>query len=246
MHCLTRCCCDAVESDDEENSSRGRSRNSSRHALGPVRMSRRVTPINSIETQQLDFQPVAVSSEDVNAAIMIASVDHATAPGTEDDDDDDVCCPGSPVNNHVRGINDFFRKLRDSWQRYDSLETEPPLRDDEPLGKDIGPSGFGSPLRTALSFDSRRGIPTINNEEVVLPGSDLQKEMAVAMSSTLETQEDECVICMEIFDATNPRMPTLCGCGQNKTFFHLPCLYQWIEQSRSCPSCRQRLRWEEF
>lgn len=44
----------------------------------------------------------------------------------------------------------------------------------------------------------------------------------------------------------NPRMPTLCGCGENKTYFHLPCLYQWIEQSKDCPSCRKRLRWEEF
>lgn len=103
-----------------------------------------------------------------------------------------------------------------------------------------------SPLRTASSFRHSKGMPTIDPDEVVLPGSALQHEMAVHMSSTLEEQGDECVICMEGFDATNPRMPTLCGCGENKTYFHLPCLYQWIEQSRDCPSCRKRLRWEEF
>ena len=89
-------------------------------------------------------------------------------------------------------------------------------------------------------------MPTIDPEEVVLPGSALQHEMAASLSGKLEDQGDECVICMEGFDATNPRMPTLCGCGENKTYFHLPCLYQWIEQSRDCPSCRKRLRWEEF
>ena len=103
-----------------------------------------------------------------------------------------------------------------------------------------------SPLRAASSFGHSRGVPSINAEEVVMPGSALQHQMAAVAAGTLEEQGDECVICMEGFDPTNPRMPTLCGCGENKTYFHLPCLYQWIEQSRECPSCRKRLRWEEF
>mmetsp|Transcript_16603 Transcript_16603/g.47811 ORF Transcript_16603/g.47811 Transcript_16603/m.47811 type:complete len:314 (-) Transcript_16603:509-1450(-) len=110
-----------------------------------------------------------------------------------------------------------------------------------------------SPLRAASSFDtgeasssSRDIIPAISLDEVVLPGSDLQKQMSVAMAATLDEQGDECVICLEGFDTTNPRMPTLCGCGENRTYFHLPCLYQWVEQDRNCPSCRKRLRWEEF
>lgn len=103
-------------------------------------------------------------------------------------------------------------------------------------------------LTQASSFDSSKDIPTILSEQVVLPGSELQAKMALAMSAKLEVHDhdDECVICMDGFDPTNPRMPTLCGCGENKTYFHLPCLYQWIEQSRNCPSCAKRLRWEEF
>lgn len=108
-------------------------------------------------------------------------------------------------------------------------------------------SAINSPLRTASSFDSTdRGTPTIEADEIVLPGSQLQLDMAKAMASKLESQDDECVICMEGFDKSNPRMPTLCGCGANKTYFHLPCLYQWIDQSESCPSCRQKLTWEEL
>ena len=89
-------------------------------------------------------------------------------------------------------------------------------------------------------------IPAISLDEVVLPGSALQKEMSAAVAQTLDEQGDECVICLEGFDPTNPQMPTLCGCGENKTYFHLPCLYQWADQDLNCPSCRQRLRWEEF
>jgi hypothetical protein len=104
-----------------------------------------------------------------------------------------------------------------------------------------------SPLRTASSFDSSREVPTILKEEIVLPGSVLQKQMALEAQRTLEEQGDECVVCLEGFDETNPRMPTHCGCGDNKTYFHLPCLFQWVEQSnQNCPSCRQQIVWEEF
>jgi Ring finger domain len=111
-----------------------------------------------------------------------------------------------------------------------------------------------SPLRQAISFNSsrNRNVPfTINADEIVLPGSMLQHQMAQQMISTgdattFQLNVDECVICMEQFDASNPRMPTLCNCGVNKTYFHLPCLYQWIEQSLDCPSCRTKITWEEF
>lgn len=115
-------------------------------------------------------------------------------------------------------------------------------------------------LKTASTFQTAHEIPSISSQEIVLPGSDLQQQMAKKMAEALKQQakgdnptsddvdyEDECVICMEAFTPENPRMPTMCGCGENKTSFHLPCLYQWMDQSNhQCPSCRQTLVWEEF
>lgn len=207
----------------------------------------------------------------------------------ESDDGDDCCRPEPGTDNEQDGLHLFWRRLRDRWRIYESLEpvqSPPPPEgsispshaasrdvpfqrsapfgivrrstsatgssannnkapsDDEPTLSSLSPP----PLRTARSFRHSGGTPAIEPEEVVLPGSDLQKQMAKAMSMGLEGQDwgDECVICMETFTKENPRMPTLCGCGENKTYFHLPCLYQYIEQSRDCPSCRKRLRWEEF
>jgi hypothetical protein len=177
--------------------------------------------------------------------------------GDGDGADGTCCLPGSVTeeNTHSAGVREFFQRLRARWRLHDSIAVirDGEMNDDSnmdprnPFGllKNSGGS-FSSPLRTASSFDSSKEIPTISAEEVVLPGSQLQKEMAKAMSLNLESQDDECVICMEGFDPTNPRMPTNCGCGRNKTYFHLPCLYQWIEQSRECPSCRQKLRWKEL
>lgn len=108
-----------------------------------------------------------------------------------------------------------------------------------------------TPPRSASSYDydaKVRSIPAIQLHEIVMPGSDLQKQMSAVMAKDIEAAdfEDECVICMEGFSAENPRMPTVCGCGENRTYFHLPCLYQWIDQNMDCPSCRKRLDWQEF
>lgn len=111
---------------------------------------------------------------------------------------------------------------------------------------------MNSPLRTAGAFHSTGSYPTLSPHEIVLPGSKLQHEMAHMMhlrqmqDGTNHHPTEECVICLEGFDESNPRMPTQCGCGTNQTYFHLPCLYQWLEQSEECPTCRQTITWHEF
>ena len=273
MNCLFRCCCDSEESSsDEEERHHDTRRASRRHhrrhrrsrnaAVAPARMSRQDTvpsadgspyepamsedtdEINNAGSNQSDGNNIhdGSNSESLNRnQSNVASEDF-----DDETSEEEICCSGvHESNQHARGIHDFFQRLREGWQGYDSVETIEDMH--QSVSSKLRESGdFGSPLRTALSFDSRRGLPTINNEGVVLPGSALQKAMAFAISNDLKSQEDECVICMETFDETNPRMPTMCGCGENKTYFHLPCLYQWIEQSRNCPSCRKKLHWQEF
>ena len=232
MCCLFGLCCNGNEADDDDTLNETDSRN----AVGPVRMAR---------------------NEDSSEAFHVHAAGAATMHvGDEDEarEGDGLCCRLSPgENNPERGIHGFLRKLHESWRKYDSLETNDEHTATETLsfhmrsGKHDVEGSMSSPLHTASEFDlTKQVVPTIRPKEVVLPGSSLQKEMSEAMSVNIEEQGDECVICMEGFDETNPRMPTVCGCGENKTYFHLPCLYQWIEQSQTCPSCRQSLRWEEF
>merc|ERR1712151_1041008 len=99
-----------------------------------------------------------------------------------------------------------------------------------------------------FEYDINKQVPTIYRDEFILPGSSIQKNMAMTMKLNINEDQcdDECVICLDLFTSSNPRMPTLCGCGKNKAPFHLPCLYQWIEQDKNCPVCRKLLRWEEF
>jgi hypothetical protein len=176
-----------------------------------------------------------------------------------------VCPP------HVHGIQVMFQRLLDRWQNntetqlYDIMRqqsSEEP--DDDPDDHAASGTMDGASCRkrnnnnmptppasphqaTSFHRSTLLDIPCINSDEIVFPGSAIQKEMAAQLYCAKLKEEDvECVICMEPFSFDNPRMPTLCACGENKTFFHLPCLYQWIEQSSNCPSCRQPLAWEEF
>ena len=171
-------------------------------------------------------------------------------------------------SNHSNGLQEFWGKLRERLGTYDTVDSDddglhspPPHRrhfnifrralSERSAPAVIKPLKKHDPkipyLKTASTFDGvSHSVPTISQEEIVMPGSKLQAQMALAAAQSLDTMGDECVICMEGFEPTNPRMPTLCGCGENKTYFHLPCLYQWIEQNENCPSCRVPLRWEEF
>ena len=143
-----------------------------------------------------------------------------------------IMSESSNTQQHQNGMDDISRKTSDASVDYSA-----------------------SPLRLAQSFNNnsneKDNIPTIKLDEFVMPGSDLQKAMSEAIlknsaDSKIDESEDECVICMEGFSDDNPRMPTLCGCGENKTFFHLPCLLLWTDKNEACPSCREEIAWEEY
>lgn len=154
------------------------------------------------------------------------------------------------VQNIFKSIEEGFNSNsnRDINNQYD--QTSPPEYnkvDKNSQSKET--RSITSPLKIATVYKSMGDIPSIALEQVVLPGSPLQRQMSIRLQSKgilTESAVDECVICMEPFEDSNPRIPTRCGCGENRTFFHLPCLYQWAEKCRECPSCRERLSWKEF
>ena len=73
-------------------------------------------------------------------------------------------------------------------------------------GSSVSSSSRASPLRSASSFDDdkkMRSIPSIQLGEILMPGSDLQKQMSAIMAKDLAkdlegSDYDECVICMEV------------------------------------------------
>ncbi|KAI4326927.1 hypothetical protein L6164_019442 [Bauhinia variegata] len=47
-------------------------------------------------------------------------------------------------------------------------------------------------------------------------------------------EEDGCPICLEEYDAENPKLTAKCD-----HHFHLACILEWMERSETCPACDQ-------
>jgi hypothetical protein len=251
--CLFRCCCasPARDSDDDDDD------HSSDHAEVPnlIQSYSSVSPyVQPVEGRGLISSSSSSRTEDWEQRVGDPT---ATTETQADDDDHDVCC--RPYDPNAPSLYNFIRRNMNKWHNpYGAVMDADgeDHRDTDYLSSKTNKKKLASssPLRQAVSFNSNSScdLPcTINADEIVLPGSMIQQQMAQQMIrtaniTTIQTNVEECVICMEPFDASNPRMPTLCNCGVNKTYFHLPCLYQWIEQSMECPSCRTKITWEEF
>ncbi|RDX76119.1 putative E3 ubiquitin-protein ligase RHB1A, partial [Mucuna pruriens] len=75
-------------------------------------------------------------------------------------------------------------------------------------------------LQSALELDSAV------DSEIDLPKS--------AKPFILVEEEDACPICLEEYDAENPKLSTKCD-----HHFHLACILEWMERSETCPVCDQ-------
>lgn len=67
---------------------------------------------------------------------------------------------------------------------------------------------------------------------------DTAKDSEIELSKLGEpinlVEEDTCPICLEEYDAENPKLTTQCGHD-----FHLACILEWMERSETCPVCDQ-------
>jgi hypothetical protein len=198
-----------------------------------------------------------MNSNDIPPSLQLSEDSATTRPADHEDAESDIIQRStSPiqrmhqqfcqmVQNVFKNIEEGFNS--DAGDQFDGISQRTL---DEKIDKDLDDEkSLASPLSIATVYKSMNDIPSIDLEQVVLPGSSLQRQMSLRLQSKgilTESAVDECVICMEPFDDFNPRIPTRCGCGDNRTLFHLPCMYQWLEKCRECPTCRQVLKWEEL
>lgn len=64
---------------------------------------------------------------------------------------------------------------------------------------------------------------------------------AVMTASVISDEdEDVCPTCLEAYGEENPKI--FAGCGHS---FHLACIYEWLERSKTCPVCGQKMQFNE-
>ncbi|KAL2648520.1 hypothetical protein AAZV13_05G178300 [Glycine max] len=98
----------------------------------------------------------------------------------------------------------------------------------EPVARDIHgtsakleePKESECKVQTDLELDSAKG----SEIELAKSGKPID----------LVEEEDACPICLEEYDAENPKLATNCD-----HHFHLACILEWMERSETCPVCDQ-------
>lgn len=106
------------------------------------------------------------------------------------------------------------------------------------------------PIKSRLLDFSDPIYTDVKGNAEYMPGSEMQA--AIALSLRLagiggEPKTPECVICLDVFSEENPRLPTICSCGFDKSNFHKACLKRWMTKRGSCvcPSCYDELFFED-
>lgn len=66
--------------------------------------------------------------------------------------------------------------------------------------------------------------------------SDELKKSSKPVVPPLQDEDDTCPICLEEYDAENPKLITKCD-----HHFHLACILEWMERSDTCPVCDQEM-----
>ncbi|KAJ7944945.1 E3 ubiquitin-protein ligase [Quillaja saponaria] len=121
-----------------------------------------------------------------------------------------------------------------------------------PVAQEISGDKTGADLQSTNSSSVQEAVPENNHgtsdKLEDLKGTeckvqtdlelDSAKESEIELSKTVEAivlaaeDEDVCPICLEEYDAENPKITTKC-----EHHFHLACILEWMERSEMCPVC---------
>ncbi|XP_020092911.1 probable E3 ubiquitin-protein ligase RHB1A isoform X3 [Ananas comosus] len=88
-------------------------------------------------------------------------------------------------------------------------------------------------IRGDLEKVDSKGKPDQDQESLQLE-EDQSCDVKKPVDPANDDEEDVCPICLEEYDAENPRMLTKC-----EHHFHLCCILEWMERSDTCPVCDQ-------
>ena len=145
------------------------------------------------------------------------------------------------TNSSTSSYHSWFQTNKQNYKSNDS-KTESELntnkiRSYSILSKQSPPSSSKSPT-TSLSAITT----TTMNKSYSNMGKGLGTgKGTVAKPGPMIEHRNECVICLAEFTIENPKMLTLCACGEQRTLFHYPCLLLYLEKKKICPYCNQEL-----
>ena len=144
------------------------------------------------------------------------------------------CCNDSAETENAYSSLLEHRNMPSGTENHGPFEGNSGVRGtkEKGTGKSVRPAeGEASTLVT-----NKRG--GVNNETRPIAVPHSPEKLKIVEKTTSE--DAECVICLENFDANHPAVNKKCACGR-QTRYHLSCILSWREHSEVCPVCRQKI-----
>lgn len=88
-----------------------------------------------------------------------------------------------------------------------------------------------------------RTTPTLSDSAKDGEGALDEEKLKQQIASSLSLAEDEdiCPTCLDPYTTENPKIMTQC-----RHHFHLACIYEWMERSKTCPMCGREMVFDEL
>ncbi|GAB2232803.1 hypothetical protein Drorol1_Dr00011862 [Drosera rotundifolia] len=133
---------------------------------------------------------------------------------------------------HFRLQRDGLVSRREKGSSHSHEETEPLRRSDINADSETISSGG------KWNANCEDGAKETKKSSVKLSTRKSVSEFAYVYSSSED--EDVCPTCLEEYTPENPKIMTKCS-----HYFHLGCIYEWMERSENCPVCGKVMAFEE-
>ncbi|KAL7609369.1 hypothetical protein Lser_V15G13452 [Lactuca serriola] len=106
-------------------------------------------------------------------------------------------------------------------------------------------SSSGSSSVSFMRHQKERGPGPVNLQSTTSEKGSKKATPLMPPSDQVNTisvdDEDVCPICLEEYTSENPRIITKCA-----HHYHLSCIYEWNERSKTCPVCSKLMVFEEM
>ncbi|KAI3503721.1 hypothetical protein L1887_32170 [Cichorium endivia] len=86
-----------------------------------------------------------------------------------------------------------------------------------------------------------QSTPSIDNSKKCHPLMVASEKVKTEVNTISVDDEDICPICLEEYTSENPRIVTKCS-----HHYHLSCIYEWNERSKTCPVCSKLMVFKEM
>ncbi|KAL9664375.1 hypothetical protein QQ045_019775 [Rhodiola kirilowii] len=135
---------------------------------------------------------------------------------------------------HSLSLNDINSTRSESQRSGEEIQSS---------NKAVSQTGMTVPSQQTSDVGKGSNAPSKKSVEVEMKQMVDSSSINCKDSEIFPTSDDEdvCPTCLEEYTEENPKITTRCD-----HHFHLPCIFEWMQRSNSCPVCDKFMEFDEM